>query len=74
MMAYPGYTVQGIEEELSWREVDELFAAWEKEPPAFATQKRIARMIEKWGGFKVAPRPLGGDALLEELNQMGWLS
>lgn len=75
MMAYPGYTVRGIEEELSWREVDELFRTWEREPPAFASQRRIAKMIEKWGGFKSVPaRPLGGEQLVEKLGQMGWLS
>jgi hypothetical protein len=74
MQAYPGYTVRGIEDELSWREVDELFRTWEREPPAFATQKKIAKMIEKWGGFKSQRiAPLGGQALEDKLNELGWL-
>ena len=74
MLAYPGYTVRGIEDELSWREVDELFKAWEKEPPPFASQKKIAKMIEKWGGFKSqAMKPLAGEALESKLSELGWM-
>jgi len=74
MLAYPGYTIQCIEDELSWRQVNELLACWVKDPPQFLTEQRIASMIEKAGGFRrMSYKPLGGDRLEQKLQSMGWL-
>lgn len=74
MLAYPGYTIQCIEDELSWRQVNELMACWQKDPPPFHTERRIMGMLEKMGGFKrLSYKPLGGDKLEERLKGMGWL-
>lgn len=75
MLAYPAYTIDRIEAELSWRQVNELMECWQKHPPTFQTEKRIAAMVESMGGFKkMSYKPLGGDKLEKRLQQMGWLS
>lgn len=75
MLAYPAYTIDRIECELSWRQVNELIACWERDPPQFETERRIMVMIEKAGGFeRMSYRPLSGDKLEQRLKSMGWLS
>ena len=74
MLAYSGYTIQCIEDELSWRQVNELLGCCAENPPPFQSEARIMAMVESMGGFKkLSYKPLGGDKLEQRLKGMGWL-
>jgi len=71
MMAYPGYTVGIIQEELSWRQLDLLFAKWEKKPPGSVRIERIEKMISKQTGITFEKKTSGN--LLDQLKGLGWI-
>ena len=75
LLAYPGYTIERIETELSWRQVKRLFSYWEKEPPAAIGIMRISNMLEAKFGLKSisASKPLSGDDLVNHLRGQGLL-
>lgn len=50
MQAYAGYTVAKIEEELSFREVDELVKSWEKSVPAFVNIRDLTMLFAGFVG------------------------
>lgn len=45
MQIYPGYTVRKIEEELSYREIQEMSKYWSKIPPTYANNKIIKELL-----------------------------
>jgi len=74
MQVYPAYTIERIEDELSWREVGKLIECWRDGESNFKTLCRIEDMIKKQFGFnKVSSRPLHGDELLNKLTEEGML-
>lgn len=75
MLAYPGYTLRGIERELSWREIEELIGQWDTTPPFFLETQRMSSMMQKrWGAkFVKRQKPLSGEDLLSRLSSEGYL-
>lgn len=76
MLAYPGYTLRGIERELSWREIEELIGQWDTTPPLFVETQRVSSMLQKrWGAkfVKHRAKPLSGEDLLSRLASEGYL-
>ncbi len=73
MGAYPAYTIEHIETELSWREVKVLLACWDKEPPMSISIKRVENMLEKKFGFKtISTKPTNSNNLINQIEQMGF--
>ncbi len=75
-MAYPAYTIDRIEKELSWRQVKLLLSCWKDEPPAVIIMTKVENMLEKKFGFKSissSTETLSGDALVEHLERQGLL-
>ena len=58
IIAYPAYTVERIEIELSWRQVRLLMEQWEKEPPVSVAIARVEKMLEAKFGFSTVPMKL----------------
>ncbi len=56
MQIYPGYTVTKIEEELSFREIEELSKCWEKMPPNYANVKITKEIIAGYLGIDLNPK------------------
>ena len=56
MLAYPGYTIEKIEVELSWRRVGAMMDLWEGEnaEPTFQRMQRIVEILKKAHGIKYA--------------------
>jgi hypothetical protein len=73
MQAYPGYTIEKIEYELSWRVVNNLMNCWSDRPPLLVRTERIEQMIQKKLGFKFVNKKVSDETLLSELKGMGWL-
>ena len=74
MQIYPAYTIERIENELSWREYGALVNCWRNEESNFKSLYRIEDMIKtKFGFNKVSSQPLHGDELLERLTEEGML-
>jgi len=73
MMAYPGYTVGTIQDELSWRELNLLVSKWEKTPPGSVKIDRIEMMISHYTGIKFQAKKQSSDQLLDQLKGLGWL-
>lgn len=73
MLAYPGYTVRGIENELSWREVRLLLDCWDKQPPGYLTDRKAEKVLERAYGVTFAKRQLSSDQLIAKLEGLGWL-
>jgi hypothetical protein len=55
MQSYPGYTRDKINEEFSWREIDELCEWWRKHPPDYHNVDIIKRMIAGYLGVDLTP-------------------
>ena len=74
ILAYPAYTVDRIESELSRRQLNLLLDCWGKEPPTAMRIARIANMLEKKFGFKtISTKSNGSGSLVSKLEAGGWL-
>ena len=73
MLAYPGYTVEGIKEELSWRQIEELMKMWQANEPSNIKLQRIEEILKRAHGIKYVPRKAKDQNLMDELRGMGWL-
>ena len=74
LLAYPAYTIDTIENELSWRIINEMLGCWEDEPPVIKRISRIERMLEiKFGFKKTKQTPLSSDQLVSRLIGEGLL-
>jgi len=74
MIAYPGYTVRKIEDELSPREIKELLATWGETQPVHISLGRVETMLAKVHGFKKKKKNSMGDSgLLGMLKGEGLL-
>ena len=73
MLAYSGYTVRGIEEELSWREVKLLLDCWDDEPPAYMVGRKTEKVLEKAHRITFQKRKVSSDELVARLEGLGWL-
>jgi len=73
MLAYPAYTVERIETELSWRLVKCLLNQWDKKPPVNIRIERIEKMIEAKFGIKLTSSKTSEKQMMSELQGMGWL-
>jgi hypothetical protein len=76
MLAYPGYTIHKIEDELSWRVVKKMMGYWDKELPSFARNKRIEQILKTGLKVKITETPKGVDAddqLIATFRGQGWL-
>lgn len=73
MLAYPGYTVQKIKDELTWREVEELAKTWKDHPPTFFQLNKIEQILEKHTGVKFQKMQPTDNELLSKLKEMSWL-
>ena len=78
MGTYSAYTINRIEAELSWRQVELLLACWEKEPPIVIRIAKVENMLEKKFGFKLIStsttnKALSGDDTVNYLKGKGLL-
>ena len=73
MLAYPGYTVEKIREELSWRQIEELMKVWQEHEPSNTRLKKIEEILKKAHGIKYVSRKGKDQDLMTELRGMGWL-
>ena len=73
MLAYPGYTVEKIREELSWRQIEELMKVWQEYEPSNSRLKNIEEILKKAHGIKYVSRKGKDQDLMTELRGMGWL-
>ena len=74
MQAYPAYTVERIETELSWRQVKLLTACWNDKDMVLKSLIRIEKMLElKFKMKKVSTQIASDDQLINEIAGMGWL-
>ena len=53
MQIYPGYTVRRIEEELSYREIDELSKTWEENRPMSINLKILNELVAGYMGVEL---------------------
>ena len=58
IIAYPAYTVERIETELSWRQVRLLTGQWIEDPPVSIVIARVEKMLEAKFGFSTVPMKL----------------
>lgn len=78
MGVYPAYTIECIETELSWREVEMLLKCCNAEPPLLIRIARIENMLGQKLGFKsisqsTTAKPLSGNDLVDHLKRQGLL-
>lgn len=76
LLAYPAYTIDRIETELSWRQVKLMLSCWKDEPPAVMIIAKVENMLEKKFGFKSitsTTKAIGGDDLIDHLEGQGLL-
>lgn len=75
LLAYPAYTIDRIETELSWRQVKLLLSCWKDEPPAVMIIAKVEDMLEKKFGFKSisTSKTLSGTDLINHLEGQGLL-
>lgn len=74
MSAYPGYTVETIKSELSWRQIERLMEVWKKHDPPNTHLRRIEEILTKVHNIKIIKNPVAKDQnLINELKGMGWL-
>jgi len=75
LLAYPAYTIDRIELELSWRQVKLLLSCWDDEPPTVMRIAKVENMLEKKFGFKSISKTkaLSGDDLINHLKEQGLL-
>ncbi len=53
MQIYPGYTLKRIEEELSYREIDELSKTWEENRPTSVNLKILNELVAGYMGVEL---------------------
>ena len=53
MQIYPGYTLRRIEEELSYREIDELSKTWEENRPMSVNLKILNELVAGYMGVEL---------------------
>lgn len=74
MIAYPAYTVECIETELSWRQVGALLKCWGSEPPLCSRIARVERMLEmKFGMKPISTAPQNTDKMIRQFESRGWM-
>lgn len=79
MLAYPAYTIEKIEAELSWRQINELVTYWEKHPPVHMRINKIEKgfmlHIKKQSGieFKEIKKANNDKELIQGLQSIGIL-
>jgi len=75
LQVYPGYTIESIESDLSWRQVKLLLSCWEEDPPMVLRIEKVESMLEQKFGFKTISKTklLGGDDLVNHLKGQGLL-
>lgn len=75
LLAYPAYTIDRIETELSWRQVKLLLSCWKDEPPVIMIIAKVEDMLEKKFGFKSisTSNTLSGTDLINHLEGQGLL-
>lgn len=72
MTAYPGYTVDSIQETLSWREIEELMSYWDKWPSNKQILDRIEKILTYAHNVKWEPRVKTEDDILSRIDAFGW--
>lgn len=74
MVAYPGYTVRTIEEELSMREIRALLLCRKKQPTLAVLLNKVEQILEKHTGCRFqSMEPMPDDQLLNVLKGEGWI-
>lgn len=75
LLAYPAYTIDRIETELSWRQVKLMLSCWKDNPPTVMIIAKVENMLEKKFGFKsiATIKTLNGDDLINHLEGQGLL-
>ena len=74
MQAYPAYTVERIETELSWRQVKLLMTCWKDKDMVLKSLMRIERMLEiKFKMKRITHKSLNDEQLLNSIQEMNWL-
>ena len=53
MQIYPAYTVARIEEELSYREIEEISKFWAEHPSNYANMRLLKEMFAAFAGIKI---------------------
>ncbi len=53
MQIYPGYTLKRIEDELSYREIDELSKTWEENRPMSVNLKILNELVAGYMGVEL---------------------
>ena len=77
MLAYPGYTIEKIEVEMSWRRVGAMMELWSKDgaEPQFQRLQRIADILKKAHGLRYVSDPSHAKAeVLGEVSDEGLIS
>ena len=75
MQIYPGYTIRKIEEELSYREVEEISKFWMKMRPNFVNLKILAEMVAGFLGVDIQSKAEEPDMqrAIEDFKLLGFL-
>ena len=71
MIAYPGYTIARIEEELTPAMADELLTACSKQPPAALQLAKLNAVICGILGIKDTPQAVGAPDIATQLRSAG---
>lgn len=75
MQVYPAYTINKIEDELTWKDVTEMMSCWDDETTNLKLRQRMDMFFRKVHGLTVEKKneKLTDQALLNNLFQMGLL-
>lgn len=76
MQVYPAYTIDKIEDELTWKDVTEMMSCWDDETTSLKLRQRMDMFFREVHGLKVekkVSKKQSDEALLNNLFQMGLL-
>lgn len=76
MQVYPAYTIERIENELSWRMIREMMKCWDHKKTSFFVNQRIEQILMKANNMievSTAGKSMGDTQLLSKFSQLGLL-
>lgn len=76
MQVYPAYTIDKIEDELTWKDITEMMSCWDDETTSLKLRQRMDLFFRKVHGLTVEKRKskkVSDEELLNNLFQMGLL-